>query len=174
MRGNVMSAFIVDHDHIDALISFMHHFRHELISQTTLQRLGVEFDPNELHETIIGRILLAENEKSVLHRYPGDTLDNAPGKIGERSTNYNFREFYPALTPVQAIKACHCLEYQSCEHDGWQQSPAFRILQAIERAAIRMLPGYEEAPWGIPSRIEDRRSRNALDDFNYVGSRHHY
>jgi hypothetical protein len=152
-----MSAFIVEHAHIDALVSWAAHNRVSVYLQTTGNRVDVAGN-----ETQIGKWLMEENEKSVLSRYPQDTLDSAPGCIGERSTNYKFREFLPALKPVEVLKACHCLDYQSCEHDEWPQSLAYGILQSIERAAMRQLPGYENAPWGVPKRVNDRHLRRVI------------
>jgi hypothetical protein len=57
-----------------------------------------------------------------------------------------FHEF----SKVQIIKAVRCLEYQSCEHPGWEESAACRLLRAIiGDDATRNLPGYDEAEWQI-------------------------
>jgi hypothetical protein len=51
---------------------------------------------------------------------------------------------------VQIVKAARCLDYQSCEHRGWPESEAFKILQAITDAhPSRDMPGYDEAQWEI-------------------------
>jgi hypothetical protein len=46
-------------------------------------------------------------------------------------------------------KACRCLEYQSCEHLGWETSEARAIVRNTMSTAICKLPGYEEADWEI-------------------------
>jgi hypothetical protein len=53
------------------------------------------------------------------------------------------------LSPVQLIKAVHCLDYQSCETEDWETTLAWRICQAVVSAAIGRLPAYEAAAWEI-------------------------
>jgi hypothetical protein len=47
------------------------------------------------------------------------------------------------------IKLCHHYAYQACEHDGWEASDARKLVDAIEAHAVRHLPGYDDAPWGV-------------------------
>jgi hypothetical protein len=107
--------------------------------------------------TDIGRVLLAENERSINARYP-DTInnpENMPGKIGEDLLGYKFRYFEPFIHMahtqkcVWVIKNCHCFDYQACETDDYDRSIAKRIIGTIEAEAINALPGYDKAPWGI-------------------------
>lgn len=51
------------------------------------------------------------------------------------------------LTPVKVLKMAQCLNYQSCEVDGWRDTEAYGLIEAIKSAAIRALPGYDDAPW---------------------------
>ena len=54
------------------------------------------------------------------------------------------------FSQVQIIKAARCLDYQSCEHPGWEQSDACKLLQAIiGDDTSAHLPGYDEAEWEI-------------------------
>jgi len=100
------------------------------------------------HTVLVARILYDENVKSVAHRYPNDAPDELPGSTGTvplfRSTNPH--RAYPAIT---ILKALDCLEYQSCEHPGWEDSLARFIVDQLRKAAIHNLPGYNDAPWGI-------------------------
>jgi hypothetical protein len=139
-----MSAFIVGHDHINALLTWA------VDNQVTYDpgfcnRLAI--DRRNAEE--IGRILLHENEVSVQYRYPQDAPEDLPGTIGERAETYVFRACGARLSPVAVIKAVHCLEYQSCEHDGWRASVAFSICQDIKEAATYTLPGYDAADWEV-------------------------
>ena len=155
-----MSAFMVSHDHIDALLSFAKDKRMK-------DRLGYFIQPSraELFEwTDIGRVLLAENERSINARYP-DTIDHPedmPGKIGEEKSGYNFRYFEPFIHMqhtkkcVWIIKNCDCFDYQACETEDYETTTAHRMIDAIRHEAIRCLPDYEAAPWGI-----DRERRAA-------------
>lgn len=146
-----MSAFVVSHDHIDALLSFAKDKRMN-------DRLGYFVTPSRF-DTIdwstIGRVLLAENERSVCHRYPDCVPGNTPGKIGEETIGYRFRYFEPFIhiqftkKCVWIIKACDCFDYQACETDNYDQTIAHKIIRSIRAEAVRCLPDYDAAPWGI-------------------------
>lgn len=101
----------------------------------------------------VANMLLRENILSVSHRYPGESSATLPGRKGGPSviTAYQFTAFTPEPDPVQVLKSIRCLEYQSCEHPGWEQSEAHAFLRALERLAIGALPGFEEAVWGAPT-----------------------
>jgi len=144
-----LSAYIVDHDHIDALLSYgiEHKVRY------------VVRDPNaacieitETNATEIGRIMLDENERSVRHRYPGSDVDDLPGSIGQDAAKYKFKR-WPALVALPAmtiLKACDGFDYQANETENYEQSLAATIIRAIRGYAIRRLPGYDNAPgWSM-------------------------
>ena len=100
---------------------------------------------------LYANVLYAENIRSVGHRYAEDTLESMPGLINkpnhiEISHNDTIRAIY-RLKPVELLKMCDCLEYQSCETDGYRQTVAFELLDRIRGAAIKALAGYEDAPW---------------------------
>ena len=131
-----MSAFIVDPEHVAALVRFYAGTRASQLEHDP-ERHDVSWE-----ETCANR-LYAENVRSVNHRYEDSTPDE-PIVFTSRQISTARR-----LTPVEAIKACHCLEYQSCEHPEWKESRACALLHRILRVAINELPGYEEAPWEI-------------------------
>ena len=54
------------------------------------------------------------------------------------------------IDPIQVLKSIHCLQYQSCETSDWEKTEEYIILKALEQAAIRHLPRYEQAEWGAP------------------------
>lgn len=112
-----------------------------------------------------GRVLWTENVKSIEYRYP-DVLDGGchPGPCDFNpleASGYEYRDPGYTLTPLEAIQACDCLDYQSCEHPGWRSSEAHRIMQAIRELAISSLEG-ERGPWGWDSEnLRERRSVSA-------------
>lgn len=126
-----MSAWIVSKKHIDVLVA------------AALGMEGVE--PNAL-----GKMLWEENHKSINYRY--SEKNAAPAYEFEVPTTVE-------LTPGLIAKQIACYEYQSCEHLGWEDSKARKFCEDLKRSlvpnrveaddAIRKLPGYEEAPWGI-------------------------
>jgi hypothetical protein len=136
--GLTMSAFIVNKEHIDALVNYM--VAHKVSYWTGNNRVNVtRFNAEE-----IGRILLDENVRSVNHRY-----SRISEYEKEVASAYSFAFSYRQLSPVQIIKAVHCLDYQSCETDDWETTLAYKICQAILRTACYNLPGYEQAQWGV-------------------------
>jgi len=141
-----VSAYIVDHDHIDALLSYA--IQHEVRYVAN----GACIEIGKANATEIGRILLDENERSVRHRYPGCDADELPGTIGQNSAIYKFRR-WPALVPLPAmtiLKACGGFDYQACETDDYEQSLAAIIIRAIRSYAISRLPGYSDSPgWSL-------------------------
>lgn len=134
-----MSAFVVTDYHINILVNWAAN-RHGCDA--------VSYYWNRAHRDVrhdtarIASVLYAENVRSVNARY----------KNCEPAHGFKFRRMglgYLKITPVQIIKACHCLAYQSCEADGWEDSEAKAILDGIEAAAVRSLPGYADANWAL-------------------------
>lgn len=100
------------------------------------------------YDRTVGRVfslLASENLKSLEYRY-GSRLTPQ-----ERDTSYtpNSPAGKETLPAVHVIKLCHNYAYQACEHPGWTDSVAARLVDAIERHAVRQLPGYDDAPWGL-------------------------
>lgn len=54
------------------------------------------------------------------------------------------------ITPIGTIKAAQCYVYQAIEAPTWEHSEAKRTMELLITEAISSLPGYEDAPWGIP------------------------
>ena len=172
-----MSAFIVDREHIDLLVTFgMRGYRSRYGGDGQAARWTAE-DPAEtpwrewtsrdIRQPVeidgeyltgadyAGRILWTENVKSIHYRYP-DTIEEGgdyPGHVdfsAGDALGYTHTDHGYVLTPLEAIHACDCLEYQSCEHPEWKTSEAYRCLQAIRELAISSLEG-ERGPWGWTS-----------------------
>jgi hypothetical protein len=99
--------------------------------------------------TLYADILYQENVKSVLARYPSDTLQSAPGRCEKphhiNVSNKQIVDHRYTVKPIDVLSMCNCLEYQSCETEEYRQSVAWALLEAIRKAAIRELPGYDDA-----------------------------
>lgn len=152
-----MSAFIVPKAHIDTLVQAG--LTHNNIA------LSWRHDDqwHELDHTTddqVGAMLWTENVRSVVHRYPGDR--SLPGTyedvtLAEGTEPITLPEWLQAYrfqrraqrSPVEVLKAIDCFEYQSCEHDEWEESEAFAFCGALRSSMIGQLPGYDEAPWSI-------------------------
>ena len=97
-------------------------------------------------------VLYEENIRSVLTRYPNDTLESAPGPLEKPKRIEIFDRDVtspPVTDPIAILKLCDGLEYQSSETDDWRETLAFALLGAIRKAAIRELSGYDDAEWTL-------------------------
>lgn len=124
-----MSAYLVSDRHINALVTYA--ADHEVWFQRAYCR-G--------REQALAALLYAANVESVNYRY--NETDETLG--------FNYRRVdITRLAAVDILKLCNGLEYQSCEHPGYDDSQARELLIAIKETAIRELPGYDDAPWGL-------------------------
>lgn len=137
-----MSAFVVSREHITRLVNIA------LVAAIDSGR--TQPDPYDL-----GRMLWAENLKSVKARYPNDTDGNRPGPIDFHDCDvdaYTFglmSDFCSTFDPVEMLKLINCYEYQTCEHKEWKESESFRWCQQMKHYLITQLPGYDEAKWAV-------------------------
>lgn len=150
-----MSAWVVEKEHIDVLIAYG--------LSDPANRLRWLIDPEwsyspentrELtHETAteIGAMLWQENVASVCARYEDDSAETYAHVF-----EYSYRDPHYVLTHREALKAVACLEYQSCDHDGWETSEAKRCLDRIEARAIGEL---YEGPWGWDKALLDEKPK---------------
>jgi hypothetical protein len=92
----------------------------------------------------VANMLYAENLRSIQARYPGG------GDSIETIRPSDFATVPASIDPVQVLKSCDCLEYQSCEHDGWGISEAKAFLCSLRKHAWQSLAGYDAAAWGPP------------------------
>jgi hypothetical protein len=148
-----MSAFVCGPDHFIALAVFATGGRQRKVDPRYVKGIpqGIENLPRQEIGTLYANTLYAANIRSVMARYPEDTVDSIPGPCDKPEqiavTHKHYEHINWVLKPVQILKMLNCLEYQSCEADDWEKSTAFNLLEAIRRAAIRQLPGYDDAPW---------------------------
>lgn len=120
-----MSAFIVSHHHIDVIVSW---------AVENCQFVMDGRSPQEL-----GELLYHANVDSVDYRYDE-----------ENPRDYSYTPAHSRrVSAVQIIKACDCLDYQSCERPDWLKSGARSALMSIREQAIAKLPGYHEAKWAL-------------------------
>lgn len=142
IRGFFMSAFLCTNTHITALAVFATNptkFRQYPLWKPDLTAL--ERYPNKRDSEILGELLLKENLKSINYRYPDHSFIEG-FKLCHVADNTQY-------TPVQMIKLAQCYDYQSCEHPEYKGCIAQRLMDSIISDCIRMLPGYDEAPWGL-------------------------
>ena len=132
-----MSAFIVTDTHINALVRYASRHKITVAYGNPTMRLNVS-----AHEQEVAQLLIDENIKSVNYRY------------SEAETSLiEYDRGAPILSAIEAIKAAQCLRYQSCEHSDYEDSIAFKLIEAIISDAIPRLEGYESASWAIDDKV---------------------
>lgn len=129
-----MSAFLCSDAHINTLVRYAS--KHGVTAWYANPSRKLEVAGNE-QET--AALLYAENVRSVNYRYQEDSA----------VFPIVYDHLTPLLTPVEIIKACQCLAYQCDESPTWGRSAAKALLEALKSKAITLVPGYDEAPWGI-------------------------
>jgi hypothetical protein len=133
-----MSCFVVPDFHVSALVSWA--VAH-----------GVDLDASP---DAVAHMLASANRRAFSERYAG-RYDSELVPFGglDRSAGVD-------LAPVAIVKACDCLDYQTCDWSTWTDSDAFGYMCTIRRAAValaapagnrsasgRALPGYDAAAW---------------------------
>ena len=109
-----MSAYVVDKDLIDRLIAGAVEAR--IIAIASAKDWG--------------QTLWRENVVSVAYRYSLATRD--PDELSSYNRDVAAYEYEPCAVTAQQIDAdIDCLDYQSCEHDGWNASAAYDLLQRL-------------------------------------------
>jgi hypothetical protein len=132
-----MSAFIVTDTHINALVRYASRHKITVAYGNPTTRLNVS-----AHEQEVAQLLIDENIKSVNYRY------------SEAETSLiEYDRGAPILSAIEAIKAAQCLRYQSCEHSDYEESIAFKLIEAIIADAIPRLDGYQSASWAIADKV---------------------
>lgn len=102
---------------------------------------GHRSDGTEQDAHAVGQMLWDENAASIAYRY--HSHDEEPVVYGRHQ-----RSRHP-VTAAAIFNACDCYEYQSCEHPGWETSQAKVFVESLRSAAMRIVPGYDQQPWGL-------------------------
>lgn len=141
-----MSAFLLDDAHIDVLIDAAKQYASCDLATTfcwgdgALDVLHASTPGEPGNETAIGRMLLAENARSVASMY-----NEAQGPA---ALFYAYRPTARSFSPGELTKAIACFEYQACGSKTWGESAAFAFCQELKRRLLRSLAPYDEAaPW---------------------------
>lgn len=141
-----MSIWLVSNTHVDAMLTAAL----VLIPRTRQPiRWDREHDSNRWDAELtranvnqVGAMLLAENQRSVNHRYGENEIEPV----------YTYNQLPGRPDPVTVLKTISCYEYQSDGSPSWHTSEARRFCQILREMVIFQLPGYDAAPWGINQR----------------------
>jgi len=131
-----MSAWIVSEKHIMTL------------AYNYLVFVKERDEPTDAEIMEVAKVLLKENVKSVNFRY-GD----------KNRSRFSKKQVAPdkTLSIAGLVKAIHCWEYQTCEHDGHEKSKAWVMMQQLQTAILSQIfythqpyaKEYEDAKWGL-------------------------
>lgn len=146
-----MSAFVVSKKHITMMVETALDGTKEC-GGPNWKLFSLRLPLGILDANMLGQALIEENLKSIHARYPDTVEDpeNTPGPIAQYChESYKHPHVTTRLTAVEALKAIICYEYQSCEHDEWNESAVKEFCDRLKHKLIGVLPGYEAAPWGI-------------------------
>jgi len=152
-----MSAYLVDLEHINVLVSEGLKYRANKMRWNTRAPLdGVNGEAQSVFDSfgyvyrelnvstssIVGQMLVSANQASVNARYPGDG-DPLPAP-------YEYARPEKRFEAVEILKAISGFEYQACEVSGWGQSEAHAFCAALRGRIIDHLPGMDAADtWEI-------------------------
>lgn len=160
-----MSAYVVHPEHIIALALYAANGRggpgysdkrvdpRYLNYQTKSKKIEELAERNDYPVNVLAQayadILYGENIRSVQCRYENcQTVNDLPGLIEKpERVIIPFTRICPVVDPVWILSMCVGLDYQSCETDDWRETDAYKLIRSIKEAAIRELPGYDNAPW---------------------------
>jgi hypothetical protein len=138
-----MSAFFVSIHHIDVIVS-------------AAIDVGAYSGPPRIERvtreraTLVGAMLLRENLRSMLARYPRIAgTDEAEGY--QATIDAYLHRYYPGVRPSAAAHAVSCYDYQSCEHPEYDRSQARAFVNSMRQELLRKLPGIDSESWGIDS-----------------------
>ncbi|MGA7178142.1 MAG: hypothetical protein WBX11_00950 [Thiobacillaceae bacterium] len=136
-----MSAYIVNPEHVAALAAYA--------ARPPLHRNAVIFEWREGGAELVAEKLMQANIDSCNYRYPNSHYYTPEGEaqLIQEAVEYakRFKFNAPRLTPLDIIRMCECLDYQSCEPENWRDTLASRQIEFIKSSAIRELPGYDKA-----------------------------
>lgn len=133
-----MSAFVCQPEHIGLLAAFLatdQEKRNHIVREEKATRFAIT--------------LARQNIDSVAFCYPDDKDGERPGPAGLLdqqvidlaglwAVHYVRNPKQRTLTEI--IKLAHCLDYQSCETDGYESATANKLIQQIIYAACRNYP----------------------------------
>ena len=163
-----MSAYVVDPTHIDALLSVAvngpagTHAPHGWPGCWVGDLIEGEKRISPENASECGALLLGECIESVAYRYPDDDRDLLPGPIPNPiPEQYEWTDLGRVLDAYETLTAISGYEYQSCEHPGWNSSPARLFCDCLRSVVVTTLRGYREASgWHV--NVEDAIDRARL------------
>lgn len=154
-----MSAYVVDHAHIDALVRLSldgpadrgPSYPGDGWNGDGWYWQGRWYHSRELGADALGQMLMDECVRSVSARYPDDAPGEQPGPRPPYWLEpFRFDPQVKHPTAIEGLKLLDCYNYQSCETDDWRETQAYAFCLYLKDSLIGELAGYDAAPWGWP------------------------
>jgi hypothetical protein len=127
-----MSAYMVSDLHLNAIVTYAS-------NNSVSVFIGNKWFDVRCNEQRIIAILETANKESLHVRYGDDDVTTG--------IKYKITDKYQS--PMQIIKLCDCFNYQACEVNDYEHTPAAAIIKAIIHNAINNLPGYGDLEWSV-------------------------
>ena len=148
-----MSAFLVDEIHINLIVTAAIDLG--LVALLPPANDGVTITQGNAEA--FGRMLWAENARSVAYRYPRDDHSEQSAEVA----GYRFKR-YPPLTPHAAAKIIAAYNYQACETPDYDETPAAHAVAAFAPllpvyGGANERPEFARIPWGIDDETAARK-----------------
>lgn len=134
-----MSAFVVDDNHINIIVSYF-------VTPLMQNRLWLELGGKYLYMAYgdahkVAECLYSQNIRSVNERYNETEEDGFAYRYIEAAQNYS---------PGEIAMALDGLEYQSCETDDYHDTDAYKILLSMRKRLLTNMYEDEGADtWSI-------------------------
>ena len=142
-----MSAFVCDSDHIKFLVTAQLFGQYD---RALARQVPKDFDKQDF----AAKMLYAENITSVNHRYNEspeyEALTYSKADYDLHRSWFHNPHVGHAERIAQVFKSIQCYEYQSCEHEGWEDSPAQKFCNDLRSAWGMKMFEYREGRVWLP------------------------
>jgi hypothetical protein len=128
--------------HLSTLVSAAIYYEHGRLQAPYIRDAGAPDLSDEEHTF---QVLVAENVKSLVARY-GDKELAEGGMADTKGYRYTPTALSAVTNGAWILRLISSYAYQSCEHDGWENSFAKEWVEGLKEAVITKLPGYD-AKW---------------------------
>ena len=142
-----MSAYLVEPEHIAEMVKWAFEGPREAHCFHMIERRPVLFEESSILKSIEAATILAKaNIASIVARYPNDP-DMVESDFVENVLYHTKRIPNRQLSAADIWNMCECLDYQSCEVNGWGLKDAYWIIQGIKNEAGSVMAKQAPIRW---------------------------
>ena len=166
-----MSAYLVEPEHIAEIAKWAFEGPREAHCFHMIERRSVLFEEGIRKSIEAATILAKANIASIEARYPNDPSmlsDNFVEDVIYHTKRIPNRQ----LSPADIFKMCECLEYQSCEVNGWGLKDAYWVIQGIKNEAASEMAKQATIRWSYSIDGWHQHLREKQDAHNAAYAEH--